>query len=423
MARTKINIQAVSSLTSNSKGEKNRVANIGTVVNNIRWSTDGRILGRNGNGGSFSAIQGSISDISYDLGRIFQMIESATNQYMQTEHQIAREGAAIGLLTSKYQREVCLSANRALFEGGYYRNKLGVIGAGAVVGTIEVGTGGLTEERKNVWRDGFFNPFGDFFGTTANIVGKVGIGGKIIDGAYDAIKGFASGDKNEAGKATVGIGKTFVSIFGDIAAESHKKADEINWKSAVFGKWAKDGVLKQVQKVTDAYPNSTKWGAAFEYDLKSSYTFKHADTVGDKIKVGTKWIGTALSAITNGIDNYSDYKDGKMSAERAVKETIMETATDVVISAAATATATVLLGASAPAVAIGAGAVLVTWAADSATKFLTKNLLGEEKDLTEFASDLALDVVKGAGDLLEKAGDGISKAIGNIGSKWRACFG
>ena len=79
------------------------------------------------------------------------------------------------------------------------------------------------------------------------------------------------------------------------------------------------------------------------YDL-SSFTFKNAETIGDKVKVGAKWVGTGLSAITNGIDNHADYKKGEMSAERAVKETIMETVVDVGIGAAATATATVAVG-------------------------------------------------------------------------------
>ena len=63
------------------------------------------------------------------------------------------------------------------------------------------------------------------------------------------------------------------------------------------------------------------------------------------------------------------------------------------------------------------------WAADSVTKWATKRFGGEEKGLTEFTSDLILDTVKGAGNLVQKAGAGITNAIGNIGTKWRSCFG
>lgn len=239
-------------------------------------------------------------------------------------------------------------------------------------------------------------------------------------------------------KNLLGGAKKFVTIVGDLAQNAYSATPD--WKSALLGKWAKGSAfsgLDIAKKIEDGTKGvSVGWstfGQSVEKQL-TDFTFKNATTVGDKIKVGAKWAGVGLSAITNGISNYKDFEAGKMDGERAVKETIMETAVDVgtgiVATAAATAGLAALGVAGAPAVAVGAIAVGITWAADAGCRAITKNWLGEEKSLTETISDAILDteeaLTAGAGKVIDAGAKAIGNAVNSMGksiAKWIPCLG
>lgn len=116
MAKTKIKTQSVLDATTSAKSAKNTTVNVGTSVNNIRWRTDGKILGRNGVSWSFTNIQNSISQIATDIGKICQYADSAVSQYQYTENQILREGRNMGLIENKSGSGSTSSVNRAAYE-------------------------------------------------------------------------------------------------------------------------------------------------------------------------------------------------------------------------------------------------------------------------------------------------------------------
>lgn len=194
-------------------------------------------------------------------------------------------------------------------------------------------------------------------------------------------------------RTLLGGANKFVTVLGDIAKNAYK--DKPDYKKLLFGDWEKGGALRTLadwakKNKTTITSKKDIFTASISKQV-SEYGFKGCQNVGDKIKVGTKWAGMALSGVMNGISNYEEYKTTGISAERAVAETITETLVDVGIGIVATAGATALLGASAPAVLVGATAVAATWALDAGTRALTKKYLNQEKGLTELVSDTYLD--------------------------------
>lgn len=214
------------------------------------------------------------------------------------------------------------------------------------------------------------------------VFGNIGIVGTLISGA-----GTFWSDGLNAKNIISGL-KDVVKIGGSVAEELYK--DRPDWSKALFGDWKIGGAISSL--ADKGYSVASK-SDIFLSSLKAEgarYSFTSAETVGEKIKVGTKWAGVALSAIGNAFGNYDEF-NGDLSNARFWEETVMETAVDIGIGALATAGATVVLGASAPAVAVGVAAVGVVWLADCGVKWLTKTVSGEERGLTEVISDTILD--------------------------------
>ena len=268
--------------------------------------------------------------------------------------------------------------------------------------------------------------------------GKIGLTGANVGGTISAVKdiydGYKSGETSDVYKGILGIGGNFISTVGDLA-ENGFKAD-VDWKEMLIGNWKKGSALTEIGEKTAKYADDVAVKALFKSEM-DGFLPSTAKNVGENLKVGAQWLGVVVSGVTNGISNYDDYKAGEMSAGRAVAETITETAVDVVIGAGAVAAVgagIAALGISAPAVAVGAVAAGVVWGADALTHLITKEVLGEEKGLTELVSDVALDVgkevLKSGKEMVESGIEtvkGVGKAISNvgnaIGAKWRECFG
>lgn len=161
-------------------------------------------------------------------------------------------------------------------------------------------------------------------------------------------------------------------------------------------------------------------------NLSSAQKFKHG--LGKGIKGSLREFKTAggavkevgsivLSGIINAFDNYEEYKRGEISADRAVVETISETAVDwgkdLLIGAGVTA-AFAAMGVAAPAVAVGAATVAISVAAD----WVCEKICG--KKVTELVSDAIVDVgyqIKdGATALWSGITNGWNTLTGNVGA-------
>ena len=142
-------------------------------------------------------------------------------------------------------------------------------------------------------------------------------------------------------------------------------------------------------------------------------------------KAAFAWAGLGLSFVSNAVSNHEEHSSGKISTQRAVAETFMETAVDVgknwLVGTAVAAGVAATVG-SAPVLVVGAATVGVTMGMDWACKKITGKLCGEEKGVTETVSDLVLDVGKGAYVAGKKAVSGITSYFKNMGADVVAAF-
>lgn len=149
-------------------------------------------------------------------------------------------------------------------------------------------------------------------------------------------------------------------------------------------------------------------GAVDEYKL-----FGEGVTAVDKVNASANW---AAAILDNGFDNYDEYKNGGISAGRAVAETAVETAVDVGMDIGANAAigiAAAALTPAAPAVAVGLAASAAVWGINAFVEYSTG------KDCGEWAADFVCDGIEAAGSGLSAAadwaGDKLSDAAKDLG--------
>lgn len=257
---------------------------------------------------------------------------------------------------------------------------------------------------------------------------------KVIAKAGPVGAGIAAVGKMVTGKWETGVdvGKTIVSGISGINS-AVKGVASIIAKGDQAGK--KDWIglnngLTSVAKVAEGRNVFTNFGKMFNESMKKQFDFKLPENAvtADKVKLGCKWAGYAMTAVTNSLDNYEEFK-GTGNVGRAVAETVIETATDIAVGAVATSVASAAIGAglaaagftvAAPAVVVGAAAVGIAWAANGVCKWATGKFGGESKDLGEVAADFVCDTAEVVG----KAVGNAAKSVKNTFTKWgKALFG
>ena len=291
---------------------------------------------------------------------------------------------------------------------------------GFYLGPIVSAGGNTTSSTSSTSTKSGYTP--DWAKGIFKVVGKVGNVGSIASSIYTLGSAISSGKDSKVSKAIISVSKDCISRFGTLAKDAYSGTSV---KETLFGNWTKGGAVTSLFKTAEQATSATKgtiFKAAWAKEFKG-YSFKNATNVGSKIKVATKWAGTALSAVTNFISNKEEQtKNSGMSNARVVSETVVETAIDVGIGALATAGATALLGAAAPAVAVGAVAVGAVWAVNTGVEAITAHFWGEEnkKNLTELASDAIID---GATYVGKKVGNAVKNGF-NAVTKWgKSLFG
>ncbi len=235
------------------------------------------------------------------------------------------------------------------------------------------------------------------------ILEKVG----IIGGGYGAVKKLSDGVKNvQAGKWALGVkdiissGETLFSAF-----KTARKADE---ELALY-KW-----LKPSKKDYNTFWWKNALGFRDYFDVNglgavskaSKFTTRWAENAkkvaGKELKVGSLAVGALVSGICNGLSNYDKYKSGKISANKAVKKTIVQTTLDVALDAGlkiAVAAGMVAAFGGAPVLVVAAGTFLIKKGLDVATESLSK---GKYDGLTDFASDKIVDGIDAVTDFFVK---------------------
>ena len=228
-------------------------------------------------------------------------------------------------------------------------------------------------------------------------VGEFGLIGKGIS----AVGQLVTKERNL--KNNISSIKDFSGVIGGICSTVCKNRSDVTWKSLLGLDDFYDGMLNTNAYKTlsfgDKVRKLTEYGISDELD---DLTGANASSWGDKLKVGTKWAGYALTLASNGVDNYKEMTEEGISAERAVGETIIETGVDIGVGIASSVAATVITGVAATAIGtvapaigafvgsagvVGAVGVGISWAANGFCKWATQKYGDKQKDLGELAAD------------------------------------
>lgn len=238
--------------------------------------------------------------------------------------------------------------------------------------------------------------------------GGGGGGGGGIDGVdhpfenliFDVIGGFGI-----AG----GIISGLIKVGTDPSAKNLSKFVVKATKNVV--KWAgikkhtpykyRDMKLLGLDKYLKRPSQATKWATRF----KNNFTKAFKKGFWDKGKTVSNlftWGGAALGAA---FDNWGEYKDGKISADRAIVEGVAETVGTVALTSAAGALVVALSPVALPGVVVAAGGAAVLWGAD----YLSKKVFG--MGVVEGAGHLVGEVYDGAKYVVKEAGKAIGSAV------------
>lgn len=224
------------------------------------------------------------------------------------------------------------------------------------------------------------------------ILEKVG----IIGGGYGAVKKLSDGVKKmQAGKWALGVkdvissGKTLFSAFktarkADKGMELYKRFKMPASKNATL--WWKNAL-----GLRDYFAVNGLGAVSKSRSLAMRWANNARKVAGKELKAGSLAAGALVSGICNGLSNYDKYKSGKISANKAVKKTIVQTTLDVALDKGLTIAVTAGLAAvcgGAPVLAVAACTFVIKKGLDAATTSLSK---GKYDGLTDFASDKIVD--------------------------------
>ena len=400
MAKLKFNSAGVAGARKHATSAKNTSTSVKDGVASIQKNMQSCVTGRSNISSRLTNVKTKLTQIESGIAAIYQMTDNASTKYINTENNVVRLGQAVA-------QSAKISTSNGNNKGAF---------TPVTVDKTKTNTP-KTKENGTKWGDVILDNGLELF---KKLVGKVGFVGGAASVVVDFAKGANDKSNYKMGKATVSGVKSFTTLIGDLASNAYKPASQQDWKKAFIGDWSTHSLLKNLSEsakpVERIQTGAAKWWDAIKKET-SSYSMKNASTVGDKIKVGTKWAGVALSAVSNGIGNVEEH--GELNG-RAIAETIGETVADVAIGAVATATvvgAAAAIGVSAPAVVVGAVSVGVVWVADKIVKAATG-----KRSTSEWISDSVLDlgetVIDGAKSVLNEVGNSIK----NIGIKWKLCF-
>lgn len=221
-------------------------------------------------------------------------------------------------------------------------------------------------------------------------IGEAGVIGGAISCIHKLINAGWKDDKILAGlKSTKELAKMAGKVAGVVNAGSIK------------AEWNK------LLSKPEAYTTGYFWG-------------KGAKTA-EKVKVCTKWIGTAINAGIFGYENYQQVKEGKITADEAVISTAASTLADVGVDmAVGVAVTPIAATVGAPALVAGVVSVGVTWGLNEFCKSVTGD------DIAHTVGKAAISVkreieksetVKAVGNKIMDSAEQIAQSAKSMGRK------
>ena len=368
MADFQININQVSALSREFSESSRRVKSIATearsVLNQTRYSITVRIAQSLRSSATYS----SISNCSTDLKNLSVGLEKAMNLYSRYENNISDKNLSIDDITDKAVAAANTASSASTSLGKTLLKLVESVGlAGASAGFLNQGYKAI---KSGKWSD---------FLKTINSGYKTG--SKWFKN-YKNIKRFSNF------KPSTGTIKTL-------------------WKNKIFG--LDDYFKTNGIRLSTAKSASTRWYNNFQ-KIKANQLDDLTSTSGI--------IGTAASAIINGVSNYEEWKSGDISGGRAFAETVVETAVDVGVDLAVGVGVAAVAAAcgGAPVVVVAGATMLINAGLNAATEALTG---GEYDSFTELASDKIIDTATAVYDSAVNCYNKASKAISTA---WKKLF-
>lgn len=362
-------------------------------------------------------------------------IQTAVNKCITA---VRQEKAAVGMLSTRLNNVV------RQYDTAEVKVIGGVVAAASNIRAafeelnIEYTTGKETKTNTNFWRTGSGKILKSAF-IKIPLIGVISSGNDIVK----SVEGFFEFDIPERIETVIKVYKNVTGIKKNISKikdiissskkiiEANKKIKEISDLDYKYiGKvksnirYTTNNTIKKLLGLDDSLSPAEQVANVFLKDKVVIQPFgaRFVDQFSNSIKKATEnlkkpagIVTSVLTVITNGVDNYKEFKSGKISADRAVAETIMESAIDIgtgiLVGAAVTAGLAATIG-SAPVLAVAAISTGVTVGVNAVCKTMTKVVMGEEKGVTETISDFAIDTYEMINDSVKNV-----KNIFNIGSK------
>ena len=240
-------------------------------------------------------------------------------------------------------------------------------------------------------------------------IGAFGPIGSLAGAGIAIYEGSNGGDWEDTGKAIAEGMVSWAQHFNTHKWTNFNKANSFGYN------WGTKSYAKRLLGLTcETSSRAAAWGNRIVRNFKSGFTetFVKFDPKAAGSGYKPNWfgiVGTVIDLSFNAYGNYKQVKNGEISADRAVVETVAETAANLLLVTAAGAIAAATLPATAPAVAVTIAGAGIMWAADGITKLIT----GGDKGIGELASE-------GVGWLYDKGKEAATKVVDygkNITSK------
>ena len=370
MARTNIDVQGVLNSSWQVNAAKSTASGVRGDLDWMRGQISSAILNRNNLRERLRNVSVNISNVESRMNRIRTTAENGANRFYNTDRTV---------ITWKRELQKNIQKNVSNSNGW---------NTGATVVSKQANKKEKVEKKSSLWS----------WSDTWKLAESAGIVGTLASTIGGAITGGVSV------KSGLKFAKSTAKVVEKISKAVPKSGASFDWKK-LFG-------LEAV--ITSETPKSL-WGALGNEVQKLN--FGSAKTVSDKIAVGAKWAGHALTAITTTYENFTDTKENN-STGRKIAESIGETAVKIgegiLIGAGVTAAFAAAGVVGAPAVVVGAVTVGVTWAVDKVCEAISG------KNVAELVSDTVLDTGE---KVIKGIGKGAKAVKDKVTGWWKKAFG
>lgn len=247
------------------------------------------------------------------------------------------------------------------------------------------------------------------------VISKAGTVGAVV-GTVMTIAGREEFKLVDLAKDVKAIWSTGFKVFDTIGKGiSPQKRTECDWAKELLG-LGKGSSLQKILRSSLSKGEKVKNAAASSW----KHSLRELGTTKGK---GALILSGVANSFSNADEYMTKYNNGEVSYEyavgRAVTESVVETAVDwgkdVLIMTGVTAVAAAL-NIAAPAILVGGAAVVVSSGLDLFCKWATKKCLNEEKGVTEFVSDIAIDFAEGA---VKTIGKGVKNIKNGAKAAWK----